>query len=78
MPQISNGTMIPVIQSLHLRMEQLIAARNGSAPQERADLDEILLSYEKAAQELKTAYGIARSHDPSLPQYGWLVQPTRS
>jgi hypothetical protein len=77
MPEISANTLVVVIQSLNQTIGELVKVRNDrdTEMEERADLDELILSHQKAAQELKTAYAEARRVDPTLPHYGWLTQP---
>jgi len=76
MPQINANTLIVVIQSLDRSIADLIKARDdGTADlEECADLDDLILSHQKAALELREAYAEAQRDDPNLPRYGSLVR----
>ena len=45
----------------------------GDDPDARAELAQTLLSFDLAAEDLKTAYGIALTHFEGLPPYDDLV-----
>ncbi|RVT80704.1 hypothetical protein DXV76_20800 [Rhodobacteraceae bacterium CCMM004] len=76
MPEIKAATLVIAIQAVKQRIDALEAAQkeDGVSEEEMADLDEMLLAHDTAAEDLKRAYDAARETDAKLPQYGWLTR----
>jgi hypothetical protein len=73
MTQLSPQTLITVIQSLEAERERLAIERDAAEGSQAADIDEILLSCDKAAEELKQAFLDAFETYDNLPAYADLV-----
>ena len=73
MAQLSPQTLVAVIQALDAERERLALAQEEAEGPQVADLDEILLSYDTAAEELKQAYLAALDVYDNLPPYEDLV-----
>jgi flagellar hook-basal body complex protein FliE len=74
MSHISGSTLVAAIQAVHSKMKDLETRLEAGDPED-ADLETLLLSYEKAAAELRTAYEEALKTTSNLPAYQQLVRP---
>ena len=76
MPHVSGNTLVVAIQAVEARLVDLQKTLETHAlPEgERGDLEELSLSYDNAAAELKRAYGEARAQASNLPPYEDLVR----
>ncbi len=74
MAEVSGATLMVAIQALDTVRRDTAEARHEMDDNDRADLDELLLSYDLAARELQRAYDQARSASANLPPYEQLVR----
>lgn len=75
MPQISGSTLVMAIQAVDAKIHQITEQLETDASPEAGDLELLLLSYEKAAQELRAGYEEAQRTISNLPPYQKLVRP---
>jgi hypothetical protein len=74
MAVISGTTLMVAIQALDTVRRDTVEARQDMDDNDRADLDELLISYDLAARELHRAYDLARATAANLPPYEQLVR----
>jgi len=74
MSEISGNTLMMAIQAVDAEMRGIEDELEGADADISADLEELLLSWSKAADELKTAYEAALLSQVNLPPYEDLVQ----
>lgn len=74
MPDVSGNTLLMAVQAV----DDAIKALELRLRQPTAELDdtEMLLSYTRAAEELRSAYEIARLNTGNLPPYEEVVAPS--
>lgn len=73
MSDLSGPTLMMAIQAVDAEMRRLKADLAGADPDEQADIQDLLLTNAKAAEELKEAYLRARADASNLPPYSELV-----
>jgi hypothetical protein len=77
MPEVNGRTLMLAIQAVNAKIQALndalAAAAESDDDDAAADAEELLMSYEAAADELRTAYEIARLAVSNLPPYATLV-----
>lgn len=74
MPQISGSTLMMVIQAVDDKIHQLIEQLETDDSPQASELELLLLSFEKAAQELKFGYEEAQRTVSNFPPYQELVR----
>jgi ABC-type phosphate/phosphonate transport system substrate-binding protein len=74
MADVSGTTLMVAIQALDTVRRDTVEARHDMDDNDRADLDELLLSYDQAARELQRAYEVARKAAANLPPYERLIR----
>lgn len=76
MPEVNGRTLMLAIQAVNAKIRSLndALAAAGEDDDAAADAEEMLMSYEAAAEELQAAYEIARLAVSNLPPYATLVQ----
>lgn len=74
MPDVSGSTLMMAIQAVQDAMKHL-EGRLDDPELDPVDDTEMLLSYMRAAEELRRAYEIARLNTSNLPPYDKLVPP---
>lgn len=75
MPQISGSTLMMAIQAVDAKIHQITEQLEADDSPEAGDLELLLLSYGKAAQELRAGYEEAQRTISNLPPYRKLVRP---
>lgn len=75
MADLSGLTLMMAIQAVNLQMNALEAqiAQRQDSDEDDSHLEDALLAYSKAANELRTAYESTRAHVHNLPPYERLV-----
>ena len=75
--QIKPQTLMIAIQCVAVQTrvldQRLQSDKPGDDPDVKADLEQTLLSFDLAAEDLKTAYSVASTHFEGLPPYDDLV-----
>jgi hypothetical protein len=76
MPEVRGPTLMMAIQAIDDKVQGLVARLDAADPEvdDVTDLEDELLSYEKAASELKVAYEAALKMASNLPAYEKLVK----
>ncbi len=74
MPEITGPTLMMAIQAVDSKIKEIAARLEKDDSLEAADLELLLLSYEKALSSLKTGYEEALHHSSNLPPYEQLVR----
>jgi hypothetical protein len=74
MPNVNGMTLAMAIQAVDFKIADIERAIAALPEDEGADLESLLLSYDKAAQALKRAYDEARAEADNLPPYEKLVR----
>jgi hypothetical protein len=78
MPEVNGRTLMLAIQAVNAKVlalnDALAAAGDNAEDDAAADAEEMLMSYEAAAEELRSAYEIARLAVSNLPPYATLVE----
>ena len=74
MPEVNGRTLVMAIQAVDCKIAELERDIEAQPSTSGADLEELLLSYENAAQALKRAYEEARAEVDNLPPYEKLVR----
>jgi hypothetical protein len=74
MAEVSGATLMVAIQALDTVRRDTAEARHEMDDNDRADLDELLVSYDLAARELQRAYDHARATAVNLPPYEQLIR----
>jgi len=72
MPDVSGNTLLMAVQAVDEAIKSL-QARLRSPEADPLDDTEMLLSYTRAAEELRSAYEVARLSSSNLPPYAELV-----
>jgi len=78
MPEVTGRTLMMAIQAVDAKMQAIETAIDAADEDDQADLEDLLLSYEKAADELRAAYLAALRLSSNLPSYDVLVKTTRT
>ena len=80
MAEVSGLSLSIAVQAIAAEMRAMEQERSATAEDssERADLDELLLSYWKAAQEIKRAYIEEQQSSDNLSPYEDLVGDTET
>ena len=74
MPEVSDRTLVVAIQAVDAEMRRLAGQIDASEDDShQADLEELLLTYSHAAEDLKKAYYSALRPGGNLPPYSKLV-----
>ncbi|HEX7689221.1 MAG TPA: hypothetical protein VF453_16015 [Burkholderiaceae bacterium] len=71
---ISGSTLMMSIQAVHAEAERIVAAVGGQLDELLPDDQELLMAFDKAAEELKQLYEVARKQEPGLTPYDQLVK----
>ena len=76
MPEVRGPTLMMAIQAVDEKIRALTTRLDAADPdtQDVTDLEDALLSWEKAADELKMAYEAAVKMSSNLPPYDKLVR----
>jgi hypothetical protein len=74
MAEVSGATLMVAIQALDTVRRDTAEARHEMDDNDRADLDELLVSYDLAARELQRAYDQARLSAVNLPPHEQLIR----
>jgi hypothetical protein len=74
MPEVSGRALVVAIQAVHKEMRELQAYIASGDEEGQADTQELLLTVEDAARELKTAYEHALRMSSNLPSYERLTR----
>ncbi len=76
MPEVRGPTLMVAIQAVDDKVQALVARLDAADPdvEDVTDLEDELLSCEKAAAELKAAYEAAVKMASNLPAYDKLVK----
>lgn len=74
MPEVSGRTLVVAIQAVQREIETLGAYIDSGEEEGLAETQELLVSVEQAARELKTAYEHALKMSSNLPAYERLVR----
>jgi hypothetical protein len=76
MPEVRGPTLMVAIQAVDDKVQALVARLDAADPdvEDVTDLEDELLSCEKAATELKVAYEAAFKMASNLPAYDKLVK----
>ncbi|HKT28097.1 hypothetical protein [Dyella sp.] len=74
MPQISGSTLMMAIQAVDAKIHQLAEQLETDDSPQAGELEVLLLSFEMAAQELRTGYEEAQRTVSNLPPYQKLVR----
>jgi hypothetical protein len=73
MVEVSVQTLMMAVQAVDAAMSHIEESVGGNHGELEPDLQELMLSYSKAAMELKARYLEALKSLPSLPPYEQLV-----
>lgn len=74
MPDVNGRTLMMAVQAVDAQMRALQAQIAAAGEDDDvSDDEELLMSYEQAAQDLRAAYEIARVAASNLPPYARLV-----
>jgi hypothetical protein len=73
MVEVSVQTLMMSVQAVNAEIESIKESVAGDLGALDPDMQELMLSYSKAAMELKQRYMDARKSSPSLPPYEQLV-----
>jgi hypothetical protein len=73
MPQLSPQTLMMAVQAVEAEIARLKESVDGDITALEPDVQELMLSYSRAAMELKASYLDARKSAPGLPAYNQLV-----
>ena len=73
MTELSAQTLMMAVQAVDAEIRGIKESAGGDIAEIEPDLQELLLSYSKAAMELRTSYLRAREAKPGLPRYEDLV-----
>ena len=77
MPQISMGTLMVAIQSVRDTIKDLELLLESETLRDRAAIEELVVSYDRAASDLKDAYLAAIASGVSnFPPYEELLRPS--
>jgi hypothetical protein len=75
MPDVNGRSLMMAVQAVDAKIRSLEAHIDGAGEDDDvSDAEELLLAYSKAAEDLRTAYEIARLTSSNLPPYGRLVR----
>ncbi len=75
MPDVNGRTLMMAIQAVDAKMHALQAQiDNAGGDDDISDAEEMLVAYEKAAEDLRAAYEIALVTRSNLPPYAKLVK----
>ena len=74
MPEVSGRALVVAIQAVHKEMRELQAYIASGDGEGQADTQELLVTVEDAARELKTAYEHALRMSSNLPSYERLTR----
>ncbi|KGD92384.1 hypothetical protein JL37_17200 [Achromobacter sp. RTa] len=67
-------TLLVSIQCIAARTRQLVQQLNSGDPAKAAEIEQLLVVYDLAAEELKAAYELALEQSTGLPPYAELVK----
>jgi len=73
MPQVTLPTLMVAIQAIGAETRRLDVQIADTAAPEKADLQDVWLTYWKAAEELKRIYAEERARGAELPPYDSLM-----
>lgn len=73
MADVSGNTLLMAVQAVHDAIMQLDERIRDGSGDPQADT-EMLMSYTRAAEELRSAYEVARLTSTNLPPYDELVE----
>lgn len=75
MPMISAQHLVLVIQAIDSKIAELDSTLNSLPPDQGAELEQLLLSYDNVAVALEREYRVALTEFSNLPPYEKLVRP---
>jgi hypothetical protein len=79
MADVSGNTLLMAIQAVNDAIKELdLRLRHPGGESDPLDDTEMLMSYTRAAEELRSAYEVARLGSSNLPPYAELVEPDAS
>ncbi|GAA6168246.1 hypothetical protein [Sessilibacter corallicola] len=73
MPDLTLQTLMISIQSVQKQIEYFEGLMESETIRDKAEIQELLLTYDQAAEELKQAYISKRSEGSNFPAYDELV-----
>jgi len=73
MPEVNGITLAIAVQAVDAKIQALSQEIESASEDEVTDLADLLLSYTKAADNLRDAYLVALKQSSNLPPYGELV-----
>ena len=76
MPEVNGRTLMMAVQAVDAKVQELSAQVEQADADEATDLEDSLLSYMKAADDLREAYEAALKLSSNLPPYAKLVRAT--
>jgi hypothetical protein len=76
MPDVNGRTLMLAIQAVDAKLKSLQARLDAAGDDDdaAADAEEMMMSYEGAAEDLRAAYEIARLAASNLPPYASLLK----
>jgi len=74
MPELALSTLIISIQSVQKQIEHFEGLLESETVRDKAEIQELLLTYDQAAEELKKIYISKRQEGSNFPEYENLVQ----
>ncbi|MDB5903800.1 MAG: hypothetical protein JWM26_2678 [Betaproteobacteria bacterium] len=77
MAELTGHTLLTAVRAVDAEMRRITDPVGGDVTELDPDLQELLLSYSKAATELKSYYLQVRSSSPGLPAYEEIVAGNR-
>lgn len=73
MPELALSTLMISIQSVQKQIEYFEGLLESETVRDKAEIQELLLTYDQAAEELKKAYISKRLEGSNFPEYEELV-----
>ena len=73
MAELALPTILVSIQSVKKQIEYFEGLLESETVRDKAEIQELLLTYDKAAEDLKQAYILNRSAGSNYPEYDELV-----
>ena len=78
MPEVNGRTLVMAVQAVDAQVQALSKQIVAAGEDDATDLEDLLLTYMKAADELRTAYEAALKLSSNLPPYARLVHASSS
>ncbi len=73
MPEVNGTSLAIAVEAVDAKIQSLLQELENASEDEVTDIEDILLSYTKAANDLREAYLIAFNKSSNLPPYEELV-----